>query len=309
MKKSVNVFKWGLFLFLVLAVMLISRCVKDPTYDSTYTITATSVGIGGIVSPSTLQVAKGESASVTLKPDSGYDVDVVKVDGNIEPIPTNLIYTFTEVIAKHELVVTFKKAVVVTHNVEVLPTTGGSVTPSGITQIADGLGINFTFTPDHGFAPDSIVVNGKSFPLTGNTYTLSSITSDTKVQVVFKKTLSWYLMQVTWKQDSIAIRRSDGLTWDHYLLWGKAGEHQNTISYLPTGRIAAYVDGKYVGDSTWKIDETVKPATLNVGGFVYNIDKLDSKNLILSNYSVPTYNPNDGTWSNDGADIWTYSPL
>lgn len=30
------------FFILVLAVMLISRCVKDPAYDSKYTINATS---------------------------------------------------------------------------------------------------------------------------------------------------------------------------------------------------------------------------------------------------------------------------
>ena len=245
MKKSVNVFKkLGLFLFLVLAVVLISRCVKDPTYDSKYTITATSVGVGGTVSPSYIEVAKGESAAVSLKPDSGYDVDVVKVDGNIEPVPTNLIYKFSEVVANHNMEVTWKKIVVVVmHKVEILPTTGGSVS-SSLTQVADGLGVDFTFTSEAGFKPDSIVINGKSYPLTGNTYHQSNVTTDLQVKVTWKRTMQGILMQHTWG-DALLYKRDFGTT-----EWIPAQTHAYIYTF-DEKNCKKFLDGVLIGESPY----------------------------------------------------------
>lgn len=164
---------------------------------------------------------------------------------------------------------------------------GGIISPSGKIEVVSGSNKSFTFTPDVGFKADFITVNGVSSPLASNTYDFSNITNDYKVEVTFKKTLSWYLMNGEWKMDSIIIRElSDGITWSHYALWGVSGEIQRTITFLPSGRIAEYWDGKYVGDSPWSINETTNPPTLNVGGEISIIEKLDEVSLVLARYDM-----------------------
>jgi hypothetical protein len=222
------------FLVIPLVAGFVS-CKKEDAPVIKYIIETIS-GSGGTVNPlGKIEVIQGDSLAVTLKPDSGYDVDVVKVDGNIEPIPTNLIYNFSEVIANHKLEVTFKKTVVdVKYNVDVTFGSGGTVSPNGSLQISNGLGVNFTFTPDPGFAPDSIVVNGKSSPLTGNTYTLSNITEDTKVQVVFTKTNLWYLIQGPWKMSKLEERNIGTIDW-----------YNQTFSYEKTLFVLMTYDAQY----------------------------------------------------------------
>jgi hypothetical protein len=164
---------------------------------------------------------------------------------------------------------------------------GGIISPSGKIEVVSGSNKSFTFTPDAGFKGDSISVNGKLLPLINNIYNLENITSDYKVEITPKKTLSWYLMNGEWKMDSIIIRElSDGITWSHYALWGVSGATQEAITFLPSGRIAEYWNGKYVGDSRWSINETTNPPTLNVGGEVSIIEKLDEVSLVLARYDM-----------------------
>jgi len=203
MKKSENVYKkLGLFLLLVLAVMLISRCVKDPAYDSKYTINATSVGI-----------------------------------------------------------------------------IGGTISPSGKIEVVSGSNKSFSLTPDAGFKADSISVNGKLLPLINNIYNIENITSDYKVEAIFKKTLSWYLMNGSWTKDSLIAREDDGI-WSHY-----ATSIPSVVTFLPNGRFTIYLDGVLIGDGSWFINEATNPPTLNWGEIV-EIEKLNETSLILAKYDV-----------------------
>jgi len=202
----------NLILFLILGTFLVSCDGCDPinppippvTVIKQFTIT-TVCGLNGTINPSSLIVDSTKDATLTLIPDEGYMVDVLKVDGKVVPSTTNLV--------------------------------------------------------------------------------LSNVTCDKKVEATFKikfkeGSLSWYLVQKPWYQDSIIIHETKG-TWTHYKLWGVKGEAQMVIYFLPKGIIQEYLDGKLVGDSKWSIDETANPLMLNMG-IGYGIEKLDGNCLILT---------------------------
>lgn len=73
-----------------------------------YTITATAGENGTITPTGETQVYKGESQTFTITPNSGYQIDEVKVDGEIVEITGNT-YTFTNVTDDHTIEVTFEK--------------------------------------------------------------------------------------------------------------------------------------------------------------------------------------------------------
>jgi translation elongation factor P/translation initiation factor 5A len=74
-----------------------------------YTITATS-GANGSISPNgAVSVNAGENKTFTFTPNSGYQVAIVKVDGNVVNVSDNT-YTFTNVQSNHSIEVSFKKA-------------------------------------------------------------------------------------------------------------------------------------------------------------------------------------------------------
>ncbi len=279
------------FLFIPLIVGFVS-CKKEPI-DSKHIIEATSVGPGGTVSPSGKnEVDEGGNLGIAVDALSGYVIDSIKVDRKNVIIPENqisYIYNFSKVISDHILEATFKKVVpnvkMVTVETSVGP--GGTINPLGITQVDSGGSLAIVLTPDPGFAPDSVILNGISHPYTENIYDLFNITADTKVKVVFKKTLDWYLMNGEWDRDSIIRRNNADSTWIHAKVWGVSGALQIAVTFLPTGRVSEYWNGVYSGDWTWSIDETTNPPTLNAGGGeIWKIEKLDDKSLVLARYDI-----------------------
>ena len=79
-----------------------------PVREKVFTIT-TVVGPNGSIDPQgPVKVKAGEDQTFTFKPDSGYQVNTVMVDGNPVTITGNT-YTFTNVNADHTITVTFEK--------------------------------------------------------------------------------------------------------------------------------------------------------------------------------------------------------
>lgn len=82
---------------------------QGPTPPTTWAITVT-VGSGGSVTPKgRVEVEDGKSATFTIKPDEGFEIREVKVDGeDIGPVES---YTFTDVTGDHTLYVVFQEKV------------------------------------------------------------------------------------------------------------------------------------------------------------------------------------------------------
>ena len=61
---------------------------------------------------------------------------------------------------------------------------GGSISPAGAVEVADGGSVTFTITPDEGFAVAQLLVDGEAVEASGS-YTFSALASDHTIYVTF----------------------------------------------------------------------------------------------------------------------------
>ncbi|NJM81018.1 MAG: hypothetical protein HC854_17970, partial [Flavobacterium sp.] len=99
-----------------------------PITTTNYTITA-SAGANGTISPTgSVSVASGSNRTFTFTPNTGYEVNVVTVNGNT--VPTSNSYTFNNVTSNQTINVTFK-LIIYCKLIQLLATAGtnGSISP------------------------------------------------------------------------------------------------------------------------------------------------------------------------------------
>jgi len=119
---------------------------------------------------------------------------------------------------------------------------------STLKEVASGGTLPITVTADPGFIPDSVKVNGLSFPLGRiTTYNLTNVTKATTAHFTFRLDLNAIINRGAWRKDSFWIEKKDG-TWAKY-----AYEVKDSVFFLPTGRYAIYRAGTLVGDGNWSI--------------------------------------------------------
>ena len=162
--------------------------IPGPAPLPTYVIAPMVGGGMGTVSPPTpLTVSKGATPTFLFAPLTGWHVASVTVDG----VPVTMTgvnrYTFPGVITNHTLVVTFAQD---TFTITASVTgTGGSISPSGAQSAAFGSMPTFTFTPDLGYAVDTITVDGATVQMSSpNAYTFSFVAANHTISVSFKST-------------------------------------------------------------------------------------------------------------------------
>lgn len=69
-------------------------------------------------------------------------------------------FTFSQVREDHTIDVTFKPVSVVFHTIMATAGVGGTISPGGQVQVADGADQTFLITPDPGFEIDVVTVDG-----------------------------------------------------------------------------------------------------------------------------------------------------
>jgi len=101
-----------LFAILLLIIGGLMACedrLDNPAVITKY-IDASVVSVGGTIIPlGVSEVISGKDFTVTFKPDVGYDIDIVKIDGVVSVLTDNLSYTFINVASNHKIEVTYKK--------------------------------------------------------------------------------------------------------------------------------------------------------------------------------------------------------
>ncbi len=152
-----------------------NRSVSVSFSPVTYTISV-SAGSGGSISPSSdVTVAHGNSQSFTISPDTEYNISNVVVDGQDLGVRTS--YTFSNVTASHYIAAYFS---IKTFTVTASAGSGGSISPTPQTVDYGGTA-TFTVSPNTGY-----YVSGCSGgTLSGNTVTVSNVTSNRTVSVSF----------------------------------------------------------------------------------------------------------------------------
>ena len=139
---------------------------------------------GGTIEPvgSTI-LQQGQSMQYLIKPNNGFVVDSLIVDGVLVPTPTTLLYPFKNITTSHTIKATFKQAL---YSLISSASNGGTISPEGLNYSKQGDSITYVIRPNSNFELDSLIINGVKVENTF-TYKISNIQSNTSVRAVFKK--------------------------------------------------------------------------------------------------------------------------
>ena len=154
----------------------------DVSYEGSGSVTPDE-GTGSVLFPFTFDAV----------PDDGWEVSDVHIHGGSVSVDGDTVTVspdplFFDTIRVH---VVFSETdvpepPVVTHTVTVTHTSGGNVSPSGTVTVTDGGSLVLTIVPDSGYRVSSVTDGGTAVSASG-TYTVSDITGDREVHVVFSK--------------------------------------------------------------------------------------------------------------------------
>ena len=160
-----------------------------------------SVSYNGIAinnTTKTYTIAEGASATITITPDSGYQLASLTVNGTdvTSDVSSNL-YTISNISADTYVIITFEEIPAATYTLSIQSGSGGSVSYDGIDinnttktyTVAKGASATITITPDSGYRLASLTVNGTDVTsdVSSNQYTIRNITADTYVIITFEE--------------------------------------------------------------------------------------------------------------------------
>jgi hypothetical protein len=139
-------------------------------------------GSGGHNDPEgTIMVDEGSSLKINILPDTGKDVQDVKVDGtSIGPVSE---HTFSDIDADHTIVSFFETGV---FYIEAIQNEGGSISPVGITEVEKGGSQAYTITVNVGHELTGLLIDGQSVGIpSGNTYLFNNVNADHTIEPLF----------------------------------------------------------------------------------------------------------------------------
>ena len=144
---------------------------------------------------STFTVTYGSSAAISFTPDTGYRIKSVKLnDTDVTASVTNNQYTISNITGDTSLEVEFEA---IPYTLTIKSTGNGEASyddtairgKSSIFMVMYGSSATISFTPDIGYRIKSVKLNDADITanVTNNQYTISSISGDVSVEVVFEE--------------------------------------------------------------------------------------------------------------------------
>ena len=139
---------------------------------------------------------EGSSATVSFAPDSGHRIASVMVNNtDVTSSVSNNQYTISNIKANTTLSVTFEAIPATTYSLSITASGNGSATYDGTTvknetrafTVEEGTSATVSFSPDNGNSVSRVKLNGADVTgqVSGNRYTISNITANTTMEVVF----------------------------------------------------------------------------------------------------------------------------
>ncbi len=227
---------------------------KDDSVEK-YKVTVGSV-TNGTASVSKTEAEAGEKITVTAKPNTGYELDTIKVNG--KAISGN---TFTMPAQDTTVTVTFKK---INYKVTVGSVSNGTVTVSKSTANY-GDTITVTAKPNTGYVLDTILVNGKA--ISGNTFKMPA--KDTTVTATFKKA-SYKVTVGSVSNGTVTVSKSTANYGDTITVTAKPNTGYMLDQIL--------VNGKSISGNTFKMPAKDTTVTATFKKVLYNVTVNTPKN-------------------------------
>lgn len=148
---------------------------SDSTPAPTYTVQVGSF-TGGSISPTSVNVSQGQTATFTVTADTGFElVSVTGCGGSL----TGSTYRTGPITAACSIAATFNKK---NYTVNATASNGGSINPTTV-SVAHGDTASFDVAANSGFKLDS--VSGCGGTLAGNSYTTAAVTAACEVNASF----------------------------------------------------------------------------------------------------------------------------
>ena len=124
---------------------------------NTYTITVIQAK-NGTISEAQESYNYGTSAYFTITANEGYYIEYLLIDGE-KYTSTLTEYTFTNISDNHTISALFD---LTSFSITANPTTNGTISPSGISNVLYGEDLNYTFTPDTGYKIKDVKIDNVS---------------------------------------------------------------------------------------------------------------------------------------------------
>lgn len=142
------------------------------------TVTATAE-TGGTISPSgKLSVPYGTDQTFEIKPNPGYQIADVLLDGSSIGAQTSYTFNFTK---NHTITAKFK---LITYQINATAGSGGTISPSGSVPVSYGNSQTFTITPNTGYQVANVLVDGSSVGAV-TSHTFSNVTGNHSISATF----------------------------------------------------------------------------------------------------------------------------
>jgi hypothetical protein len=148
--------------------------------NTSYTITASTVGNGSISPSGPVSVLAGANKKFTFTPQAGYRIADVTIDGASVGVRTS--YTFYSVQAVHTINVTYTLDV---FTITAAADVHGSISLSGVVTVNRGASAVFTITPDAGYQVSGVIVDGAQKGAI-TSYTFTNVTANHTITAYFK---------------------------------------------------------------------------------------------------------------------------
>ena len=150
-------------------------------------------------------VSHGESVTLKIAPNAGFEVNELIVNNN--SLGKKTTFKIDNVTNDVQIQVLYKQtsqptnpATSLTFKVNILPTAFGKLTTDK-TSVNEGEDLTFSFAIDQGYKIKEFKINDQVMAVTGDSFVLRGVNSDTKAEVVFEKNSS----VLTIKQERISF--------------------------------------------------------------------------------------------------------
>lgn len=257
------------------------------------TITATA-GMNGSIDPvGAVQVNKGNDQTFTIKPDKGYEIEDVAVNGvSVGAVDS---YTFYDVQAPQAIYASFKPIVPNTFTITASAGANGSISPSSVVLVNEGDNKTFTISPDSGYKIEDVLVDGVSVGAK-ESYTFENVTTNHTISVTFDKKSDGGSSSSggshTSKTYYVRYHNDDDTVKDGKFIPGETVTVKGNVFTAPVGKVLAGWSLEEDGEVDYKVGDTFRMPSSSVDLYaVWEDAETESHSAYISGYPDGTVGP------------------